>query len=165
MMSAWYTRLERLSWEAYSEADDLSTICERYRERTGHYPEAVLADKLFRNRKNLRYCAERGIRLSGPRLGRPPKERDPELLKQELADNSARNAIEGKFGQCKRRLRMNRVMAKRRDCSETVIAITILTANLIRWMQEPQWLLLPLIPIPIFRVEISENSSKYQKTA
>ena len=160
-----YTRLERFSWDAYNEAGDLQTICERYRERTGHYPEAVLADKLFRNRENLRYCTEHGIRLSGPRLGRPPKERNPELLKQELADNSARNAIEGKFGQCKRRLGMNRVMAKRRDCSETVIAITILTANLIRWMQEPGWLLLFLVSTSVFRAEIPEKLHEYQKAA
>jgi len=131
-----YTRIERLSWEAYSEAGDLQPICEQFKERTGHYPEAVLADKLFRNRENLRYCAERGIRLSGPRLGRPLKNPDPELLKLELADNSARNAIEGKFGQCKRRLSMGRVMARLQTSSETVIAITILTANLIRWEQD-----------------------------
>ncbi len=30
-----------------------------------------------KNRDNLRYCKERGIRLSGPRLGRPPKVKDP----------------------------------------------------------------------------------------
>jgi len=131
-----YARIERLSWEAYNEAGDLPTICERFKTRTGHYPEAVLADKLFRNRENLRYCAERGIRLSGPRLGRPAKVVDPELLKLQLADNSARNAIEGKFGQCKRRLGLDRVMARRKDCSETVIAIAILAANLIRWEQE-----------------------------
>ena len=160
-----YTRLERLSWEAYSEAGDLPMICERYRNRTGHYPEAVLADKLFRNRENLRYCAERGIRLTGPRLGRPPKERNPELLKQELMDNSARNAIEGKFGQCKRRLGMSRVMAKRRDCSETVIAITILTANLIRWMQEPGWFLLLPIPTSIFILGMPEITQKYRTAA
>ena len=131
-----YTRIERLSWEAYSEAGDLPLICERFKERNGHYPEAVLAAKLFRNRENLRYCAERGIRLSGPRLGRPCKNLDPEWLKQELADNSARNAIEGKFGQCKRRFSMGRVMARLQASSETVIAITILTANLIRWEQD-----------------------------
>jgi transposase, IS5 family, putative len=54
--------------------------------------------------------------------------------KQQLADNSARNAIEGKFGQCKRRLGLGRVMARRRDCSETVISMTFLAANLIRWL-------------------------------
>ena len=33
-----YTRIERLSWEAYSEAGDLPLICERFKERNGHYP-------------------------------------------------------------------------------------------------------------------------------
>ena len=101
-------------------------ICERYRARMGHYPKVVLADKLFRNRKNLRYCAEHGIRLSGPRLEQPAKIMNPEFLKQQLADNAAHNAIEGKFGQCKRRLGLGRVMARRRDCSETVIVMTFL---------------------------------------
>ena len=131
-----YTRIERLSWEAYNESSDLQSLCERYKERHGHYPEAVLADKLFRNRENLRYCAEHGIRLSGPKLGRPTKVIDPELLKQQLADNSARNAIEEKFGQCKRRLGLGRVMTRRKGSSETVIAVTILIVNLIRWEQE-----------------------------
>jgi len=140
-----YTRIERLSWDAYSEAGDLPLICERFKERSGHYPEAVLADKLFRNRENLRYCAERGIRLSGPRLGRPPKKPDPLLLQQELADNSARNAIEGKFGQCKRRLGMARVMARLRTSSETVIAITVLVANLIRCEQDIERVSYPII--------------------
>lgn len=140
-----YTRIERLSWDACSEAGDLPLICERFKERHGHYPEAVLADKLFRNRENLRYCAERGIRLSGPRLGRPLKNPDPLMLQQELADNSARNAIEGKFGQCKRRLGMARVMARLRTSSETVIAITILAANLIRWEQDIERVFCPII--------------------
>lgn len=160
-----YTRIERLSWEAYNEAADLQTICERYRERNGHYPEAVLADKLFRNRENLRYCAERGIRLSGPKLGRPMKVIDPEVLKQQLADNSARNAIEGKFGQCKRRLGLGRVMARRKDSSETVIAITILTANLIRWEQQDARILFFSFPAISWSINIDENNEGYRRAA
>lgn len=137
-----HAKIERLSWDAYNEGGDLQMICERFRARTGHYPEAVLADNLFRNRENLRYCSEHGIRLSGPRLGRPVKIMNPELLRQQLADNSARNAIEGKFGQCKRRFGLGRVMARRRDCSETVIAMTFLTANLIRRMLEAETFLI-----------------------
>ena len=53
-----YTRRERLSRETYN---------------MGHSPEAVPADKLFRNRENLQYCAAHGMRLSVPRLGRPAK--------------------------------------------------------------------------------------------
>ena len=127
-----FALLERLSWDAYNEASDLPPLCESYKARTGHYPEAVLADKLFRTRENLRYCKERGIRLSGPRLGCPPKELDPELLKLEASDSAQRNAIEGKFGQCKRRFGLSRVMAKLKGTSETAIAMTLLTANLIR---------------------------------
>ena len=128
-------------------------ICERYRARTGHYPEAVLADKLFRNRENLRYCAGHGIRLSGPCLGRPAKIMNPEFLKQQLADNSARNALEGKFGQCKRRLGLGRVMARCRDCSETVIAMTFLVADLIRWLWNTETFLPFLRFRPLFFME------------
>jgi hypothetical protein len=131
-----YARLERLSWEAYNEAGDLVLACEAYKARTGHWPEAVMADKLFRNRENLSWCAARGIRLSGPRLGRPPKETDPSVLRQQLSDNSARNAIEGKFGQGKRRLGMDRVMARGKSHSETVIGVALLAANLIRWLHD-----------------------------
>lgn len=152
-----YTRLERLSWDSYHEAGDLQTACARYFAREGHYPEAVLADKLFRNRENLRYCAERGIRLSGPKLGRPPKNVDWKIIKQELADSSARNAIEGKFGQCKRRLGMGRVMARRRDCSETAIAITILAANLIRYEQQAARLYFVLIRVKFLTYETRES--------
>lgn len=160
-----YIRIERLSWEAYNEASDLQSICERYKERNGHYPEAVLADKLFRNRENLRYCAEHGIRLSGPKLGRPTKVIDPEVLKQQLADNSARNAIEGKFGQCKRRLGLGRVMARRKDSSETVIAITILTANLIRWEQQDARILFFSFPAISWSINIDENNEGYRRAA
>ncbi len=128
--------LERLSWNAYDEPSDLQTLSERFRSRTGHYPEAILADKIFRTRENLRYCKEHGIRRSGPRLGRPPKELDPAILKLEAKDSAERNAIEGKFGQCKRRLGLGRVMAKLKGSSETAIAISILTANLIRLLAE-----------------------------
>lgn len=160
-----YTRIERLSWEAYNEASDLQSICERYKERNGHYPEAVLADKLFRNRENLRYCAEHGIRLSGPKLGRPTKVIDPELLKQQLADNSARNAIEGKFGQCKRRLGLDRVMARRKDSSETVIAITILTVNLIRWEQRVARILFFVFPAICEIDNFDGNNEVYRMAA
>ena len=124
-----------------------------------------LADKLFRNRENLRYSAERGIRLSGPKLGRPTKVVDSDILKQQLADNSARNAIEGKFGQCKRHLGLGRVMARRKDSSETVIAITILTANLIRWEQEAaRFLFLSTLAI-WWSINVDEYIEDYRITA
>lgn len=90
---------------------------------------------------------------------------DPEVLKQQLADNSARNAIEGKFGQCKRRLGLGRVMARRKDSSETVIAITILTANLIRWGQENARILFFSFPAISWSINIDENNEGYRRAA
>ena len=68
-----WTRLEYWSFDAYNEATTLQEAIERYREREGHYPRRVLADKIYRNRDNLNYCKLHGIRLSGPALGRPKK--------------------------------------------------------------------------------------------
>ena len=88
-----YAFVEKLDWEAYSEAGQLQPAVEGYKMKYGHYPEAVMADKLFRNRENLGYCKKHGIRLSGPRLGRPPKHIDPGVKIQERNDVRLRNAI------------------------------------------------------------------------
>ena len=68
-----WTRLEYRSFDAYNEATKLQEMIENFHKREGHYPSRVLADKIYRNRENLSYCKERGIRLSGPALGRPKK--------------------------------------------------------------------------------------------
>lgn len=57
-----------------NEALKLSGMIELCKERTGSYPKRILADKIYRNRENLAYCAERKIRLSGSALDRPKKD-------------------------------------------------------------------------------------------
>jgi hypothetical protein len=79
--------------------------------------------------KTERACKERGIRISGLPLGRPPVNVSKEKKKQAAYDERIRNAIEGKFGQGKRRFGLNRVMAKLDNTSGTVIAITFLVMN------------------------------------
>ena len=69
-----WTGLEYHSFDAYHEATKLREMIENFYRREGHYPSRVLADKIYRNRENLSYCNERGIRLSGPALGRPKKD-------------------------------------------------------------------------------------------
>ncbi|NOV60946.1 hypothetical protein B0H39_000725 [Clostridium beijerinckii] len=68
-----YVRMEKLSWDAYNECESLIPITESYKARNGFYPERILADKIYRNRKNLNYCKENGISITGPALGRPKK--------------------------------------------------------------------------------------------
>ena len=53
-------RIAKMSFDAYNESDVLIAAVDRYFERTGHYPERVLADKIYRNRANLGYCKEQG---------------------------------------------------------------------------------------------------------
>ena len=66
-----YGRIEKISFEAYNESTCLTEAVERFKERTGYYPNRVLANQIYWTRANRNYCKEHGIRLSGPKLGRP----------------------------------------------------------------------------------------------
>lgn len=125
-----YVFLDRISWENFNESCDLKAQVEKYRKTFGCYPESVHVDKIYRTRKNRAWCKARGIRISGPKLGRPPKNVSKQDKKQALDDERFRNAIEGKFGQAKRRFSLNLVMTKLPTTSETSIAITFLVVNL-----------------------------------
>ena len=125
-----YVFLSRLSWDNYNESGDLKTQIEDYKNLTGYYPSSVHVDRIYRTRENRAWCKERGIRISGPPLGRPQKDLSKSMKKQAQEDESFRNAIEGKFGQAKRRYSLNRVMSKLAHTSETAIAITFLVINL-----------------------------------
>jgi hypothetical protein len=125
-----YVYLYRLSWDNYNESGDFKGQVEEFKRETGYYPASVHADAIYRTRENRAFCKERGIRLSGPPLGRTPNVISPEKKKQALQDERERNAIEGKFAQAKRRFSLNRIMAKLPDTSETTIAITFLVINL-----------------------------------
>ena len=127
-----YARIEKLSWDAFNESQTLIESCERYRERNGVYPKRILADKIYRNRTNLAFCKTHGIEMNGPKLGRPPKDKTVYDQQKLLERNEAgeRNAIEGKFGEAKRRYGLDRVMARLSDTSNTTIHLTILMMNL-----------------------------------
>ena len=131
-----FSFVDVLSWDAYNESGDLKEQIESYHRRYGHYAEAVLADKIYRTRENRAYCKERGIRLSGPPLGRPKQvtESNKKELqankRQERQDEIDRIAVEGKFGQGKRRFTLDRIMAKLAETSEAVIMVSFIVMNL-----------------------------------
>ena len=124
-------RLEKLSFDAYNESDVLTGAIERYRERTGHYPERALADKIYRNRDNLAYCKLHGIRLSGPRLGRPKKDAAADK-KTEYIDNADRVEVERSFSLAKRCYGLGRIMTKLDVTTRSSIALSILVMNVAR---------------------------------
>lgn len=129
--------LDHLSWENFNESTWLPQQAEAFRTRFGHYPVSIHADQIYRTRANLRWCKERGIRLSGPPLGRPAQDETTRahLKQQAREDEAIRVEIEGKFGQAKRRFSLGRVMAKLAQTAQTAIAVTILVLNLERWLR------------------------------
>lgn len=117
--------LHRISWDPYNEAADLIPQAKKYKHEHGCYPERICADRIYINTKNRNFCTRNNIRLSGKRLGRPPK--DPEINaahKQQLsADQRRRNEVEGCFGSGKRKYSLDLIMARLAKGAETSIAM------------------------------------------
>lgn len=126
-----YARIESLSFEAYNESGCLQGAVERFRERTGHYPVRVLADQIYRTRENRRYCKDHGIRLSGPKLGRPGKT-VKEARKQEYQDNTDRIEVERSFSLGKRCYGMGLIVTKLEETQLTSIALSVFVMNLFK---------------------------------
>jgi hypothetical protein len=124
--------LDTVNFDAYNEGKELISQIEKYQERLGFYPESVHADKIYRNQTNRKFCKENGIRLSGPKLGRPTKdiEKRAKQTAQEYADEGVRNIVEGRFGVGKRRYGLDKIMTKLKETSETVIALIFMVMNL-----------------------------------
>ena len=141
-----WTRLEFCSFDAYNEAGNLQEIVERFREREGHYPSRILADKIYRNRENLNYCKAYGIRLSGPALGRPKKGEIRDKA-QDYRDECERVEVERRFSLAKRKCGMGMVTAKLRETAAHVIAISVLVLNLRKIQCTLLWLLTYLLAI------------------
>ena len=99
--------------------------------RTGHYPERVLADKIYRNRKNLKYCKEHGIRLSGPALGRPKKDptEDRKIIYTDAVD---RIEIERDFSLAKRCYGLGLIRTKLDTTTRSSICLSIIAMNVDR---------------------------------
>ena len=143
-----YVFLDHLSWDNFNESGDLKTQIEEYKNFTGYYPNSVHVDRIYRTRENRAWCKEKGIRISGSPLVRPPKNVSKGTKKQALDDERVRNAIEGKFGQAKRRYSLDCIMAKLPETSETSIAITFLVINLATLLRQVYCLFLSLFLNP-----------------
>ncbi|PIE51611.1 IS5/IS1182 family transposase, partial [Candidatus Fermentibacteria bacterium] len=137
-LSSGLAMIHRIEWDNFNESLDLIGQIKEYHRLFGCWPESVHADRIYRTRENMRFCKDRGIRISGRKLGRPFE--DPAVMKalrqQRYEDERIRNAIEGKIGEGKRRYSTDRVMTKLRETSETVISMVYLVMNLERLLRE-----------------------------
>jgi hypothetical protein len=128
-VSGGFVRLEHTSFDAYNESANLQDVIERYRARTGHYPELVLADQIYRNRENLQYCKQNGIRISGKPLGRPKREPDIDK-RQERREQIERIEVERKIGLAKGSYGLSLIRARLKGTTLTAIALSILAMNI-----------------------------------
>jgi hypothetical protein len=137
-----YAFVDTISWDAYNEAQDLIKQVENFKERFGHYPEAVLADNIYGTKKNRDYLRDKGILFSGKPLGRPKKEtaenkedlrKEKRRKKQEYRE---RIPIEGKFGQGKNGYRLNYIKAKLQSTSESWISSIFFVMNIVKLAAE-----------------------------
>ena len=150
-------RIEKQSFDAYNESDVLIGSVERYRSRTGHYPERVLVDKIYRNRKNLSYCKEHGIRITGPALGRPRKNILPEEKRQAYEDAVDRIEVERDFSLAKRCFGLGMIVTRLEETTRCSISLSIIAMNLDQMAR----LLFDLIMKLVFNVHEAEIRHVY----
>ena len=128
--------LHRINWSPYNESEDLIPQAKKYKQEYGCYPERICADRIYINTKNRNFCTRNNIRLSGKRLGRPPKDSEINAAhKQQLsADQRKRNEVEGCFGSGKRKYSLDLIMARLPKGAETSIsmAFVVMCAEKIR---------------------------------
>jgi len=127
-----FCRIDHFRWEAFNEGVLLKEQVENFRMVYGCYPKYLLADKIYLNRENRKYLKEKGIRITGKPLGRPPaKETQTSSQRYRKKKKAAeRNHIEGKFGQGKRGYALNNIKARLPETSESWINAIFMVMNL-----------------------------------
>ena len=125
-----YTYLEQTSWCNFNEGSDLEAAVEDHVRKFGCYPSAVLADRIYQTRHNKMFCAQLGIRLSGPPLGRRKASETDSMIKRQIyRDACERNVIEGRNGNVKRRFGLDRLFSKLDETAKTEAALILLAMN------------------------------------
>lgn len=129
-----HARLEKISFDPYNESTIFEDVIERYRERTGEYPKRVLVDRIYRTRKNIEYCKVRDIRLTGPKLGRPTKDKTQLRIDKDIEqeDNIDRIEVERFFSLGKRCNGGGLIKTKLEETSLHSIAMSVYVTNLFR---------------------------------
>jgi len=117
--------LDELSWDAFNEGSHMIDYVEKYYQRFGFYPRELLADQIYCTRVNRAALKNLGIKLLAKPLGRPS------AVQIHLSPGE-RNPIEGKFGQAKTAYGLNRIKARLKGTSESMIASITLVLNLVK---------------------------------
>lgn len=154
-----YSRTDQMSFEAFNEGKFMVEQVENYKKLTKYYPELVQTDGLYLTKENRKYLKENNIRHTGKPLGRRPKEQLDRYQKEKLKkERGERNHIEGKFGQGKAKYKLNKIMAKLEQTSQSWVAAILFVMNILKLTKEYFCALF----YHLFFYSISENN--YQKS-
>jgi len=118
-----FSFMMHMDYENFPEAQYLEKSAEEYRRIFGFYPKTIIGDRVYGNRNNREYCRTRGIRLSGPGLGRKREDAKDAEKEQIYRDSCKRNAVEGDYGTEKRKYGMDRIKTKLDDTTLTAISV------------------------------------------
>lgn len=125
-----YTSIDKISWDNFNEGKYLIEITEKYKEKYGYYPKAILADNIYKTKENKKYCKEHNIRFTGNKTYKEPVLKDKKSKALYTKDLKDRQVVEGKIGNSKRRHSLNLVMTKTEITSETFISMEAFVQNL-----------------------------------
>lgn len=125
-----YTFIDYISYDNFNEGTLVADAIRKYKERFGMLPSSILADTIYRNRKNRAMCKELGIRMSGLPLGRRNADKYRQQLKDFLHDCGARNEVEGKIGTAKTRYGLDIIRTRRDDTGKSSIVLSVMAMNL-----------------------------------
>ena len=139
-----FSLMIRMDYNNFSEAKYLKASVEEYKRIFGFYPKVIIGDRAYTTNENRNYCKSKGIRLSGPKRGRKTVEVKEAERKQLYQDGCERNAIEGHFGNGKRKYGLALIMAKLPNTTLTAISFGFFVTNMER--------VLRLLSLFIFRI-------------
>lgn len=129
-----YVDFTRIDFSAYNEALDLEEILEGYKRKYGHYPEGVLVDKIYLNKKNRELLKELEINHYGPRLGRPAALSKEEKLRRKKKQNK-RSEIEGKFGLGKIKYGLDKIKMRLPETSKAQMNLIAISMNMMQLLR------------------------------
>ncbi|OOV27840.1 hypothetical protein BXU11_10370 [Flavobacterium sp. LM5] len=146
-----YARIDQFNYETFNEGTCLIEQVENYKKLNEHYPELVQTDEIYMNRENRKFLKDRNIRHTGKPLGRKPKEDLSRYEKTKLKnERGERNHIEGKFGQGKSKYKLNKIMARLAQTSESWIGAIFFVMNILKLSKEYFWLFLNGLILSLF---------------
>ena len=132
-----YTFIDHHSWDAYNESQDLSLQIQLFKERFGHLPATILADKIYLNRLNRDILEDLEIQSYCKPLGRPPKTPPSREMKSRMAKAiGERNEIECSFGTGKRIYRANDIRAKLPETARCWTGMCYFVKNVMKFLRE-----------------------------